>query len=138
MVVTMPLETLQTGLGAAQLGTGEPITAGEARRLACTAGLVPAVLGTKSEVLDLGRTARVPLASRTTCRVASPSVESRTGCATQRTQGATQRTGGATQRASRPGSREILLCHWHHRRAHDTRYRTDRLPNGDLRYHRRT
>ena len=59
MMVTIPLETLTTGLGTAQLGTGETITAGDARRLACTAGLVPAVLGTRSEVLDLGRTARL-------------------------------------------------------------------------------
>ena len=41
VIVTMPLATLQTGLGTARLGTGEPVTAGEARRLACTAGLVP-------------------------------------------------------------------------------------------------
>ena len=59
VIVTMPLETLQTGLGVASLGTGEPVAAGDARRLACTAGLVPAVLGTRSEVLDLGRTARL-------------------------------------------------------------------------------
>ena len=55
MIVTMPLETLQAGVGAALLGTGEPITA----------GLVPAALGSRSEVLGLGCTARVPLASRT-------------------------------------------------------------------------
>ena len=59
LMVTMELEQLVTGLGVARLGTGEPITAGEARRLACTAALVPAVLGSKSEVLDLGRWALV-------------------------------------------------------------------------------
>src|SRR6185436_11035003 len=59
MILTIPLETLTTGLGTAQLGTGETITAGHARRLACTAGLVPAVLGTRSEVLDLGRSTRL-------------------------------------------------------------------------------
>jgi hypothetical protein len=31
----------------------------------------------------------------------------------------------------------VLLCHHHHHRIHDTGYRTDRLPNGDLRFHRR-
>ncbi len=41
LMVTMPLETLESGLGTAQLGTGEAISAGEARRLACTAGLDP-------------------------------------------------------------------------------------------------
>ncbi|HEY3014602.1 MAG TPA: HNH endonuclease signature motif containing protein, partial [Nocardioides sp.] len=32
----------------------------------------------------------------------------------------------------------ILLCTHHHHRAHDPAYTTQRLPNGDLRYHRRT
>jgi len=32
----------------------------------------------------------------------------------------------------------ITLCSHHHHRAHDTNYRTQRLPNGDLRFHRRT
>jgi len=32
----------------------------------------------------------------------------------------------------------VLLCNWHHHRAHDPRYRAEKLPNGDIRYHRRT
>ncbi len=54
VVVTMTLESLLGGLKAAQLDTGERITAGQARRMACEAGLVPAVLGTRSQVLDQG------------------------------------------------------------------------------------
>ncbi len=37
------------------LDTGDPITADQARKLACEAGIIPMVLGGKSEVLDLGR-----------------------------------------------------------------------------------
>jgi hypothetical protein len=59
LTVTLDLDTLVTGLGAASLSTGERISAGETRRLACRAGLVPAVLGTDSTPLDLGRTARL-------------------------------------------------------------------------------
>ena len=58
VVVTMTLETLLGGLKAAQLDTGEKITAGEARRMACQAGIIPAVLDGKSKVLDLGRKKR--------------------------------------------------------------------------------
>ena len=58
VVVTMTLETLLGGLKAAQLDTGEKITAGEARRMACQAGIIPAVLDGKSKVLDLGRKRR--------------------------------------------------------------------------------
>jgi hypothetical protein len=59
VVVTMTLETLLGGLRAAQLDTGEKITAGEARRLACAAGVIPAVLDGKAKVLDLGRKKRL-------------------------------------------------------------------------------
>ena len=58
VVVTMTLETLLGGLKAAQLDTGEKISAGEARRMACAAGIIPAVLDGKSKVLDLGRKKR--------------------------------------------------------------------------------
>ena len=45
VVVTMELETLLGGLKAASLDTGGRISAGEARRLACRAGIIPVVLG---------------------------------------------------------------------------------------------
>ncbi len=138
VLVTLPLDTLTTGLGTAQLGTGETITAGEARRLACTAGLVPAVLGSKSEVLDLGRTSRLfapaqrkalalqhPRCRAEDCAVPAPWTEAHHATAWSNG-GNTDLKGG------------ILLCHWHHRRAHDTRYSTTRMPTGDIRYHRRS
>ncbi len=58
VVVTTPLDTLVTGLGTATTSTGDLLTAGQARRLACQAGILPAVLDTESAVLDLGRSAR--------------------------------------------------------------------------------
>ena len=59
VVVTIPLETLQGGLGAATMDTGTRLSPGEARRMACDAGLIPVVLGGKSEVLDYGRMRRL-------------------------------------------------------------------------------
>src|SRR4029079_15875720 len=54
VVVTMTLDNL---LGdshtPALLDTGEPVTADQARKLACEAGIIPIVLGGNSEVLDL-------------------------------------------------------------------------------------
>ena len=58
VVVTMQLETLLGGLRAASLDTGDKISAGEARRLACRAGIIPIVLGGESVVLDAGRKRR--------------------------------------------------------------------------------
>lgn len=60
MLVTVPLEALRTGLGAAQIaGVDEPLSAATARRLAADAELIPVVLGADSEPLDLGRTSRL-------------------------------------------------------------------------------
>ena len=59
VMVTIGLDQLRSGLGVAETSTGERITAAQARRLACTAGIVPVVLGGVSQVLDLGRTRRL-------------------------------------------------------------------------------
>lgn len=64
VVVTVELETLLGGLKVAQLDTGAKITAAAARQLACEAGLIPAVLNGKSQVLDLGRRSRFHTASQ--------------------------------------------------------------------------
>ncbi len=59
VVVTVNLEALQSGLGVAVLDTGDRMSAGQARRLACEAGLIPMVLGGESMPLDLGRERRL-------------------------------------------------------------------------------
>jgi hypothetical protein len=59
MVVTVGLDVLQTGIGTAVTETGTKISAGEARRLACKAGIIPMVLGGDSMPLDLGRERRL-------------------------------------------------------------------------------
>ena len=59
MVVTIGLYALRSGLGAALLPTGDVISAEAARRLACDARLIPAVLDTAGMPLDLGRARRL-------------------------------------------------------------------------------
>lgn len=63
LVLTMGLAELVTGIGAATLDTGEKLSAAEARRLACDAGLVPMVLGADSVPLDVGREQRLASAA---------------------------------------------------------------------------
>jgi hypothetical protein len=59
IVVTITLDTLEGRLDQAGiLDTGDKISPGLARRLCCEAGLVPAVLGGPSQVLDWGRQRR--------------------------------------------------------------------------------
>jgi hypothetical protein len=58
LVLTMRLDDLLKGLGAAFLPTGEAISATQARKLACDAAIIPAVLGTNGVPLDIGRAKR--------------------------------------------------------------------------------
>ncbi|ANZ38191.1 hypothetical protein BBK82_21120 [Lentzea guizhouensis] len=58
MVLTMKYEDLAAEVGAAGLDTRERVPAGEMRQLACTAGIVPVVLGGRSEAMDIGRKTR--------------------------------------------------------------------------------
>jgi hypothetical protein len=60
ITVTMALGDLQDQLGdGGLLPTGEQISAATVRRLACDAEIIPAVLGSDSQILDVGRTQRL-------------------------------------------------------------------------------
>jgi hypothetical protein len=145
VVVTITLEQLRAELATAGIldgvSTGSTadlaITAGVARRLACTAGILPAVLGGTSEVLDLGRTRRLfSPAQRKALRIRDQRCRAE-GCTIPATWTEAHHLqpwqhGGHTDLAN-----AILLCSHHHHRAHDDRHLVDRLPNGDLRFTRR-
>jgi len=138
VMVTIDVDALRTGLGVATTGTGVPITASEARRLACTAGIIPAALGTKSEVLDLGRQARLfsPAQRRAmamrdkTCRTEGCDIPAKWTEAHHLTPWP---EGGKTDLDD-----GVLLCSWHHHRIHDVDYDHRRLPDGSFRFRRRT
>ncbi|MFD9892734.1 DUF222 domain-containing protein [Amycolatopsis sp. NPDC059027] len=59
IVVTVGLKELRTGIGQATLDLIGEITAAEARRLACDAKIIPMVLGSHGEPLDVGRAQRL-------------------------------------------------------------------------------
>jgi hypothetical protein len=59
VVVTITLDQLLGGLGQTILDTGTLMSAGQARRLACNAGIIPAVLDGDSRILDLGTSRRL-------------------------------------------------------------------------------
>jgi hypothetical protein len=60
VIVTLDYARLQAdAAGAGLIGDGRRLSAGELRQLCCDAELVPAVLGGRSEVLDIGRSRRL-------------------------------------------------------------------------------
>ncbi len=148
VIVTIPLASLRADLAAADLLgaglvpgddlTGDRITAAEARRLACTAKILPAVLDGHSLPLDLGRAKRLFTPAQRKALLIRDQTCRAEGCDTPGTWCDAHHldpwsTGGPTDLAN-----AVLLCQHHHHRVHDTRFRADRHPNGDLRFHRRT
>jgi hypothetical protein len=139
VTVTIDLAALRSGLGTGSLDDGSPITAGEARRLACTAGLVPAVLGGRSEVLDLGRSQRLFSPAQRKALAINHATCRADGCTVPAAWCEAHHAGKPWSRGGRTDLAEgMLLCGYHHHRAHDDRYRLSRLPDGGVRYHKRT
>lgn len=122
VVVTIGLDALREQLGAAQLDTGHDVSASEARRLACEAGIVPAVMGGTSLPLDLGRADRFFTEAQ---RVALASVYdscAAVGCDRpyawcELHHEAPWSGGGRTDLRD-----AVPLCGHHHRRIHDRGY----------------
>jgi hypothetical protein len=136
VLVTIPLETLETGLGVATLSTGGNITAGAARRLACHAGIIPQVLGSKSEVLDQGRRSRLHTESQ---RIALATRDG--GCTAE---GCTIPAAWCHAHHNTPWSRGgrtsvadgRLLCPRHHTLIHRPGHLHTTLPDGRVRISR--
>jgi hypothetical protein len=137
VVVLIDLETLMGGLKAAKLDTGEHISPGAARRLACEAGIIPAVLGGRSQVLDLGRRKRFHNEAQRIAKTIEAGGCEIDGCdwppgMTHLHHPIAWADGGHTNRDA------LMLCPPHHHRAHDQRYTMTQLPTGKYNFHRRT
>jgi Fe-S-cluster formation regulator IscX/YfhJ len=140
VVVTVGLDDLQDQLQAAGLARvgDQPLTSSQARRLACTAKIVPAVLGRKSEVLDLGRSSRLfNPAQRKALALKHPTCAA-TGCTIPAPWCEAHHAGQPWSRGGRTNLTEgVLLCSHHHHRAHDPRYDTQHERDGVVSFHRR-
>jgi hypothetical protein len=138
ILVTLDEGVLRGQLEAAGLDTGDRISAGEARRLACNAGIVPVVLGSRSIPVDLGRKHRLftdpqraALATRHSTCAADGCERPYSWCELHHWT-PWQRGGQSDLRDAVP------LCHFHHQRVHDSGFVHARLPDGSVRFSRRT
>ena len=136
IVVTIDHTRLQTALGAAGLDTGETLSASQLRRLACGAGILPAILDGKSLPLDLGRTSRlftqtqrIALATQHATCAADGCQRPYSWCELHHQQPWSH--GGTTNLTN-----AIPLCNFHHHRIHDPTYHHRTGPHG-ITFHRR-
>ncbi len=137
LLVHLDYRNLLDGLASAGLDTGTRISAGEARRLACNAGIVAQVFNGRCEVLDQGREHRLFDAAQRRALSAQHDTCANEGC---------ERPFAWCEihhrHAWADGGRTDLhnglpLCGHHHRRAHDTRFTMKFLASGEVRFRRR-
>jgi len=136
IIVTMDLEKLRAGIGAGTMA-GERIPASEVRRLACQAGIIPAVLGGKSEVLDLGRTRRLHSPAQRKAiaiRYQTCIVE---GCTVPVEQCEIHHRRPWSQGGSTDLDDGVPGCPRHHHLFHDEHYEMTWTTQGEVRLHRR-
>lgn len=137
LVVTVEEATLRDALKVANLDTGGVLSAGEARRMACTAQIIPAVMNGRSVPLDLGRSARLFSDAQRLAVGLKYSSCAADGC--ERPYAWCElhhligwALGGRTDlEDARP------LCHFHHQRVHDPHYRHKWHPDGSITFHLR-
>ena len=138
VIVKLDHDSLLDGLKAAGLDTGDLISAAEARRLACNAALIPAVLNKKSVLLDLGRSARFFTEAQRTAAALTHQTCAADGCQTPYAWcEAHHRI--PWRRDGRTDLRDLVpLCGFHHQRIHDPAYDHRYRPDGAISFVRRT
>jgi hypothetical protein len=139
IVVTIDLDTLTGKLHKAGiLDTGDRISPREARRLACTARIIPVVLDGEGQVLDIGRARRLFTRAQLTAMAIRDG-----GCVAEGCDWPPWMCHGHHWQRWADGGRTdldngALLCPRHHARAHDPTYETTIHPGGAISFHRRT
>jgi hypothetical protein len=58
LTVTVDYDKLRAGIGTARLDNGERIPMNQVRKIACDAGVIPMLLGSRSQIHDVGRKTR--------------------------------------------------------------------------------
>ena len=138
LLVTLEHRRLLDGLASAGLDTGTRISAGQARRLACGAGILPVVLGGNSEPLDLGRERRLHTKAQRRALALKHDTCATEGCERPFAWCEIHHPHPWSKGGKTNLQNALPLCGFHHRRAHDDRFTMRRMPTGEVRFRRRT
>ncbi len=137
VILTIDHTVLDGALKAAHLDTDRTLSAGEARRLACSAGILPTVLGTKSVALDLGRESRLFSESQRLAKGLQHTTCVADGCERPYAWCELHHRQHWSKRGRTDLKNAIPLCHQHHQWIHDNGFNHQQLPDGTIRFSRR-
>lgn len=134
MIVTVDEAVLRGRLAVAGTDTGDVISAGEVRRLACNAGIIPMVMNGRHQDVDAGREKRLftellrtLLASVYTSCAAEDCDRPYAWCELHHL--IPWSKGGRSTKEN-----AVPLCHTHHQMIHQPGRRSERLPTGEIRF----
>jgi hypothetical protein len=137
LLVGIGYQHLLDGLGSARLDTGVHISPGQARRLACEAGIVPVVLGGASEPLDVARALRLHTTAMRRALSHRHDSCAAEGCERPFAWCEIHHPHAWSDGGHTSLDNALPLCGHHHRRAHDARYTVRHLDTGELRFRRK-
>ena len=139
LIVTVSLDELRKELGTAELG---PRTSSPPARYAgwpAPPRSSRPSSAAKSEVLDLGRSSRLFKPAQRKAMIIRDRECRAEGCTIPAAWCEAHHWGRPWAQGGRTDLKDgVLLCSWHHHRAHDDHYDASRMPNGDVRFSRRT
>ncbi|MFD2416356.1 HNH endonuclease signature motif containing protein [Amycolatopsis pigmentata] len=123
LMVSITLEELKSGIGHGLVDGYWNLSAAQIRRIACDAAVVPVVLGSKSEILDIGRATRVVPRAIRRALIRRDRGCSFPGCAKKAKWCAAHHIlewyfGGPTALENL-----TLVCHYHHRVLHHSEWK---------------
>ena len=131
VVVTMTLDNLLSrSQTPAYLDTGDPITASQARKLACEANIIPLVLGGKSEILDQGRATRFHTKAQRIAIAHRDRHCTALGCDWPAALSHVHHNVPWSRGGKTTVNDGRLLCPRHHGYAHNPKYEMKTIPNG--------
>jgi len=122
VVVTIDHDRLREGVGAAHLDTGHDLSASETRRVACNAGVLPAVLSGGSLPLDLGRSNRFFSEAQRVALATTYDECAADGCDRPYAWSELHHENPWARGGATDLDLAVPLCRWHHARVHDPRY----------------
>lgn len=137
IVITIAEHKLRSAVAAATLTTGERLSAGEVRRLACTHGILPAVLGARSVPVDLGRAQRLFTPHQRDALAVLDGGCVAPGCDRPPAWCETHHGADPWQAGGRTDLKDgYLLCCSHHHQAHQEHWKFRRRHDGQTEVHR--
>ncbi|MFA6299520.1 MAG: DUF222 domain-containing protein, partial [Nocardioides sp.] len=137
VVVMMDYETLIGRLKAAQLDTGTPISPGHARKLACEAGIIPAVLDGDSQPLDVGRAKRFHTIAQRIAMLLRDQTCVTVGCERPASASHAHHLTPWSKGGHTSVKDGVFLCPRHHTLAHHDDYQLTRHRDGTVTFTRR-